>query len=168
MSDQIGNILYLGLLAVAWVTIPIGLPGTLIMVALSLLYGWLTGFREMDGRTLLWMAAIAVPVEGLDQLLGIWAAKRYGATFKGILGSVAGGILGSMLLSPVMPIVGTVIGAFAGAFVGAYLIEWLVQKDSRRALEAAWGGFVGRIAGIILKMLAGGWMLYLAGRSILN
>ena len=73
-----------------------------------------------------------------------------------------GGIAGSILLSPLMPVVGTVIGAFVGAFVGSYVVEWLVQKDSRRALHAAWGGFVGRIAGIILKMVAGGWIIYLA------
>ena len=85
----------------------------------------------LDARTLWWMAGIALPVEGLDQLLGIWAARRYGATFLGVAGSLAGGIVGSILLTPLFPIVGTVLGAFAGAFAGAYLVEWAVQRDAR-------------------------------------
>jgi hypothetical protein len=168
MSEQIADILYLVLLAVAWLTIPVGVPGTVIMAGVSLLYGWVTGFRELDGRALLWIAGIALPVEGADQLLGIWASRRYGATFKGIMGSLAGGFAGSLLLNPFLPIVGAVLGAFAGAFVGSYVVEWIVQKDSRRALHAAWGGFVGRIAGIILKMVAGGGILYLAGTAVLR
>jgi uncharacterized protein YqgC (DUF456 family) len=166
LSVEVGDILFLVLMVAAWLAIPIGLPGTLMMVALSLVYGWATGFREIDGRALLWMAGIAIPVEGADQIVGIWSARRYGASFKGILGSVAGGILGSILLGAVVPILGAILGAFLGAFVGAYLVEWHVLRDSQRALRAAWGGFVGRIAGIILKMVAGGWILYLAFRAV--
>jgi len=166
VSSEIANILYLVVLVLAWLAIPLGVPGTVIMLAVSLLYGWLGGFRVLDARALGWMACIALPVEGLDQLLSIWAARRYGATFPGVAGSLAGGIVGSILLSPLLPIVGTVLGAFAGAFAGAYLLEWAVQRDAQRALRAAWGGFIGRIAGMVLKMVAGGWILFLAWRSV--
>jgi hypothetical protein len=166
MNSEVANIFYLVVLGMAWLAIPLGVPGTLIMLAASLLYGWLTGFRVLDARDLWWIAGIALPVELADQLLGIWAARRYGATFLGVVGSLAGGIVGSLLFSPVLPIVGTVLGAFAGAFAGAYLVEWAVQRDARRALRAAWGGFVGRIAGIILKMVSGGWIIFLVWKSV--
>src|SRR6266581_23500 len=104
---EVGAIIYWLLLLVAWLAIPFGAPGALIMLALSLVYGWLTGFREPAGHALIWIAAVTLPAEAADQLLGIWAARHYGATFRGILGGVAGGIAGSLLLSPVLPIVGT-------------------------------------------------------------
>jgi uncharacterized protein len=168
MSNEVANVLYLVVMGLAWLAIPIGVPGTLIMLAASLLYAWLTGFRILEARDLGWMAGIAVPVEGADQLISIWAARRYGATFQGVLGSLVGGIVGSLLLSPVLPIVGTVLGAFAGAFAGAYLVEWGVQRDRRLALRAAWGGFVGRMVGMILKMVAGGWIFYLAWKALFS
>src|SRR5688572_18558083 len=112
MSGNTTDAVYLVVLALAWLAIPIGAPGTLIMLGVSLLYGWSTSFRELDGRDLWWIAGAALPVEAADQVLGIWAARRYGATFKGILGSLVGAILGSLLLTGVFPIVGTVVGAF--------------------------------------------------------
>jgi uncharacterized protein YqgC (DUF456 family) len=122
----------------------------------------------LDARTLSWIAAIALPAEAADQLLAIWTARRYGATFRGLLGSLAGGLAGSVLLSPVLPIVGTVLGALAGGFAGAFAVEWLVQKNSRQALRAAWGGFIGRIAGILIKMVAGGWILFIVWKAVLG
>src|SRR5262249_33955832 len=135
--QEVGPIVYWLMLLVAWIAIPFGAPGALIMLALSLLYGWLTGFREPGGHALIWIAAVSLPAEAADQLLGIWAARRYGATFRGILGAVAGGIAGSLLLSPIVPIIGTIAGALGGGFAGAYVVEWMVQRDSRRALRAA-------------------------------
>jgi uncharacterized protein len=168
VSSEVGSFLYLGVLVVAWLAIPAGVPGVLIMLGASLLYGWLTAFAALDARDLLWIAGIAVPAEAADQLLAIWAARRYGATLRGLVGSLVGGLLGSMLLSPVFPIVGTVVGALAGGFAGAYVVEWAVQKNSQRAFRAAWGGFVGRVAGILLKMVAGGWILYLAWHAVMG
>jgi uncharacterized protein YqgC (DUF456 family) len=168
MSATVGEILFLVVLTIAWLAIPVGVPGTLVMLIASLLYAWVSGFRELDGQDLLWIAGIALPAEGADQLLGIWAARRYGGTLKGVFGSVAGGLLGSVLLGPLFPIIGTVIGAILGAFAGTYVVERVVQKDARLALRAAWGGFLGRTAGIILKMVAGGWIIYLAADAVLG
>ena len=77
--QEVGAIVYWVLLLVAWLAIPFGAPGALIMLALSLLYAWLTGFQEPAGHALIWIAAVTLPAEAADQLLGIWAARRYGA-----------------------------------------------------------------------------------------
>ena len=84
-------------------------------------------------------AGLALPAELADQLLGIWAARRYGASGRGIVGGVIGGILGGLLLNAILPIVGGVIGAFAGAYVGALLVERHTTGDwpaARRAAKA--------------------------------
>src|SRR5437660_12542101 len=112
--SEVSAIVYLLVLFLAWLAIPIGAPGTLIMLGASLLYGWLTGFQAIDARVLTWIAAVTLPAEGADQLLGIWAARRYGATLRGILGSLAGGVAGSLLLTPALPVVGTIAGALGG------------------------------------------------------
>ena len=43
-------------------------------------------------------------------------------------------------------------GMLAGAFLGALAGEFLVGKAEREAAKAAWGVFVGTLAGIGLKL----------------
>jgi uncharacterized protein len=153
-------------LALSWLSTLLGAPGTLLMLLVAGAYGWATGFREMSGATLGWLTAVALPVEVLDQLLGLWAARRYGASWTGLAGGFAGGLIGAALLGGVMPVVGVVPGALIGSFLGAYLAEYAVCRDSPQALRAAWGSFLGKIAGIVLKMAAGVVMALLIYRAL--
>jgi uncharacterized protein len=153
-------------LALCWLSTLLGAPGTLLMLVAALVYGWATAFREMSGNTLIWLAGVSLPVEVLDQLLGLWAARRYGASWTGLAGGFIGGFVGAALLGGVMPLVGVVPGALLGSFVGAYLAELAVCRNSAVALRAAWGSFLGRIAGIVLKMAAGVVMALLIYRAL--
>ena len=91
------------------------------MLLVAGVYGWSTGFREVDFRTLGWLAALAIPSEILDQLLGFWAARRYGVSWTGLLGGFIGGMIGAGLMGSALPLVGVVLGALLGGFAGAYL-----------------------------------------------
>jgi uncharacterized protein len=75
-------------------------------------------------------------------------------------------MLGAALMGSVLPLIGVVLGALLGGFVGAYVAEYAAQRDSPAALRAAWGSFLGRIAGIALKMGAGLAMAYLLYRAL--
>jgi uncharacterized protein len=166
VASQAGAIILLVLMVLALLSTIIGVPGTLVIFLLALLYGWLTQFSTLTGRTLLILLAMAVPAELADQLLGIWAARRYGASARGIIGSLIGGILGAVLLNGLLPIVGGVIGGFAGAFAGALLVERHVQGDWQAARRAAWGNFLGRAAGIMLKLMVGVVMIVIVGQAL--
>jgi uncharacterized protein len=153
-------------LAAAWLSTLIGAPGGLLMLLVAGIYAWATGFREVNIATLGWLAAFAIPSEILDQLLGFWAARRYGASWTGLFGGFVGSMLGAALMGSVLPLIGVVLGALLGGFVGAYVAEYASQRDSPAALRAAWGSFLGRIAGIALKMGAGLAMAYLLYRAL--
>jgi uncharacterized protein YqgC (DUF456 family) len=153
-------------LGICWLSTLVGAPGALLMLVAAVLYGWATGFREIGVHTLIWLGAIAVPIEALDQLLGFWAARRYGATWPGMAGAFMGGMIGAALLGSVLPLVGVVPGALIGSFVGAYAGEYATRRDAPAALRAAWGGFLGRIAGITMKMSAGLVMVWMIYRSL--
>jgi uncharacterized protein YqgC (DUF456 family) len=137
----------------------IGLPGTIVMLLLAFIYAAATGFGVLTWQTLLILAGVGLLAETADQLFQVWGARRHGASFKGILGSVAGGILGALLLNTLFPLLGGVIGAFVGAYAGALFVEKRVQGDWEGARRAAWGGFVGRAAGTMVKLLLGAVMM---------
>jgi uncharacterized protein YqgC (DUF456 family) len=85
VASETGAIILLLLMGLALLSTIIGVPGTLVIFLLALIYGWLTQFATLSGRTLLILLGMAVPAELADQLLGIWAARRYGATARGIV-----------------------------------------------------------------------------------
>jgi uncharacterized protein YqgC (DUF456 family) len=164
--ETIWAILLLVLMGGALVATLFGLPGTLIVFALALAYGAATGFAALTGKLLLALLGMALVAEVADQGLGVWAARRYGASVKGVIGSIAGAILGALLLSPLIPIAGGIIGAFGGAYLGALLVEQHVRQDWAAARRAAWGSFLGRTAGMVLKLVVGVGMMVIVGRAV--
>ena len=81
-----------------------------------------------------------------------WGAKKAGASRAGVWASVLGMLAGMIWFPP--------FGMILGSFVGAVLGELLVGRSGGASLKAAWGVFVGTIAGIILKLTASGVMTY--------
>jgi uncharacterized protein YqgC (DUF456 family) len=97
------------------------------------------------------MLVITIAVTGVDYLLPLIGAKKYGASKWGIYGSILGMIIG-VFFSP--------FGMLLGAFVGAVLVEWMVSRKEKQALRAGWGIFIGSLLGTILKLGASGIMAY--------
>jgi len=90
------------------------------------------------------LGALAALVTALDFVLPLWGAKRHGASRTGLWGSVVGTLVGMLFFPPF----GMLLGAFCGALAG----ELLVGKREGDAAKAAWGVFVGTMAGIGLKL----------------
>lgn len=82
----------------------------------------------------------------LDYIVPAWGAKRFGGTKYGMIGSSVGLIVGLVFLGPW----GVIIGPFAGAYVGELTKD---AKDSSRALKAAFGSFLGFLAGTFVKLI---------------
>ena len=90
------------------------------------------------------LGGLAAAVTVLDFVLPVWGAKRYGASKLGLWGSIIGMLVGMLFFPP--------FGMLLGAFLGALAGEFLVGKREREAAKAAWGVFVGTMAGVGLKL----------------
>ncbi|SKB80289.1 hypothetical protein SAMN03080601_01238 [Alkalitalea saponilacus] len=146
------------LIAVGALLLIVGLIGCVLPVLpgppisfLSLILLQLSRWGDFSSR-FLWMAAfLAIMVTVLDYLVPVWGTKRFGGTGKGIWGASIGLVVG-FFFAPW----GIVVGPFLGAFVG----EMMAHDDSNRAIRAAFGSFVGIIAGVVLKLVVSGYFMW--------
>jgi len=127
------------------------LPGPpLSYVALLLLH--LTKTHQFSTKFLVIWLVITALVVVLDYLVPVWGAKKFGASKRGVWGSIIGLILGLFILPPF----GIILGPFIGAVVG----EMTAGKENSLALKAGFGSFMGFMAGMLLKLVASGMMTW--------
>jgi len=107
----------------------------------------LTGFEYLGWNIIIIFGILTVVSFVLDWLAATSGVKKMGGSKAGIIGAFIGMIAGLLL-----PGVG-VIGFIVGAFLGAFLLELLVNKESRTALRAGIGSFIGFLAGGVLKIV---------------
>jgi uncharacterized protein len=92
---------------------------------------------------LIW-ALITVAITAFDYVIPAYSTKKFGGSKYGVWGCTLGLIAG-LWLGPV----GIILGPFAGAFIG----EIISNNSSDKALKAAFGSFVGFLAGTLLKLV---------------
>jgi uncharacterized protein YqgC (DUF456 family) len=97
-------------------------------------------------------AVVVVVVSLVDYLVPVWGAKKFGASKRGIWGSIIGLLLGFFIFPPF----GIIVGPFAGAVIG----ELTSGKKSGDAMYAGFGSFAGFMTGVLLKLIASGWMTW--------
>jgi hypothetical protein len=140
-----------------------GLPGTWILIGTATLVDlidrlWLPSGAPLTFHplTLAACALLAGVGELLEFLLSAAGAKKFGASARGMWGSVIGGMLGAIGGTFVIPIVGTIIGAAVGTAAGAVIGE-LSTRDKTLAETAkpALGAVIGRVLGTLAKLPLG-------------
>jgi uncharacterized protein YqgC (DUF456 family) len=145
--------------------VPLGLPGTWLMLGAAVGYNALTGTEAIGLATLIGATLLTVFAEVVEFVLGARFARRYGGSRRAGWGAILGGLAGALIGVPV-PIVGPVIGALVGSFGGALLFEYTVGRDHRSATRVATGALIGRVAAIALKVAVGcvliAWILFAA------
>ena len=120
------------------------LPGPPIGYLALLCLSWARDWEAFSGLFLVVMALLAIGVTVLDFVVPAAGAKRYGASRSGVWGSVAGLLVGMVFFPPLGFLIGALLGALGG--------ELLAGKQGGAALRAAWGVFVGTVAGVVLKL----------------
>lgn len=145
-------------MALGLILIPFGIPGTVVMFASALIYAWGTGFSGNIGWTLLVILGVLTLLsETADNWLMAIGAKRYGASTGSMWLSLLGGLFGGIIIGgPLMVIsgpLGPVIGGFLGAFAIVVVHEHSIHRNWKEALRAGWGTFLGRMAGIFVKIV---------------
>lgn len=148
------EILLLGaILLLSLLMIPLGLPGTWVMLAAGVGYSILVP-NSIGAVTMVGTTVIAVIAEVLEFTLAGKYARKYGGSKRASWGAIIGGTVGAIIGVPV-PIIGPIIGAFAGAFLGALAFEYSRSGDAQTATKVAWGALVGRAIAAALKVVAG-------------
>jgi len=128
------------------------LPGPPVSwVGLFLLY--LTKAIPNDWVVLGITLAIAIIVFALDYIIPAVGTKKFGGTKAGMIGTLIGLLIA--LIFPIFGIFGIIIWPFVGALVG----ELINKADSKTALKAAFGSFIGFLTGTFLKFVV--TMVYL-------
>jgi hypothetical protein len=145
--------------------IVLGLSGNFILVALGLLVAWLGKFAHLSVG--LWVALLALAVVGeiVEAFLGVAAARTFGATRWGMIGTFLGGVAGAALGTLWIPVLGSLAGAVLGAFAGAFVGERLAGSGARASARAGAGAFLGRAAATVFKVGIGVFIAYCTLRA---
>jgi uncharacterized protein YqgC (DUF456 family) len=146
--------------------IPIGLPGTWLMIGAALIYDWLVPGLTFGMWTIGGTLVLALLAEVLEFTVAKRYAERSGGSSRAGWGAIVGGLVGAIVGVPV-PIVGSVIGAFAGAFFGALAMEWTVRRDDAAGIvRVATSALVGRAVATAAKLGTGvaiaAWLVIVA------
>ena len=122
------------------------LPGPpLSWIGLLLLY--LTQAIPNDWWFLGITLIVALLVFVLDYIIPAIGTKRFGGSKKGVIGTTLGLIVA--IVFPVFGPLGIIIWPFMGAFIG----EMIHKADSKIAVKAAFGSFLGFLAGTFIKFV---------------
>lgn len=105
----------------------------------------LTSQVEFSTEFLVGWAIVVVIVQLLDYYIPIWGTKKFGGGKKGVWGSTIGVIVGMFVYPPW----GIIICPFLGAVIG----ELIDNKETKVALKAGLGAFIGFLTGTLLKLV---------------
>jgi hypothetical protein len=141
------------ILAVSLFIIPLGLPGTWVMLAAGVGYSILVP-NSIGMTALVATGILAVLAEIWEFTLAGKYARKYGGSRRASWGAIIGGTVGAIVGVPV-PIVGPIIGAFAGSFIGALVFEYSRGSGAGVSTRVAWGALIGRAVAAALKVAIG-------------
>lgn len=127
-----------------------GLPGVLLSYV-GLLLAQLTDKIQWSWQFLLIWGMVTIMVTVLDYVVPAQGTKKYGGSKWGVWGSTIGLFVG-MFMGP--------WGIVIGPFVGAVLGELIGGKETKEALKAGWGSFMGLLFSTIVKLVCCGMMVY--------
>ena len=133
--------------------IPLGLPGTWLILAAGIGYSILVP-NSIGTVTLVAIGAIAIVAEVIEFTLAGTYARKYGGSRRASWGAIIGGTVGAIVGVPI-PIVGPIIGGFIGAFAGALVFEYTKGGDAQVSTRVAWGALVGKAVAAAMKVAAG-------------
>lgn len=140
------------LLIIASLFIVLGVIGSFLPVLPGPITSWLgllilhfTNAIPINKTFLIITFVVAILVWVLDYIIPAIGTKRFGGSKAGMIGTFLGLVVG--LIAPIPG--GIIIGPFVGAFIG----ELINNADSKTALKAAFGSFIGFLTSTFIKFI---------------
>jgi uncharacterized protein YqgC (DUF456 family) len=150
--------LFVMMLGLVFTIVP-PIPGTLIIWAGAIFYGWALGWEKLGWLTLSFLTLLMIVGIIADVLAGHFGAKVGGAScFSVAVGAVAGFGLGIAVTLTGIPFIGC-IGGLVGTLGGILLAERWRRGEWQSALRATKGYLAGASLGIMAKVTSGLLML---------
>lgn len=144
-------LLFAVVLLLALFLIPIGLPGTWLMLGAAIGYDALVAGDPIGWVTIIATTVLAAIAEVFEFTLSTRYTKKYGGSRRAGWGAIIGGIAGAIVGVPV-PIIGSVIGAFVGSFAGALAAEYSRKEATvGTSTRVAKGALIGRVVAAAMK-----------------
>lgn len=137
------------------------LPGTLIIFAGALLWGWSTGFTDVDGQALLVIGIIAALSQILGQLAGWLGGKVIGSSRWGAVGAIVGSIVAVFV-----PVPFGLFGFVVYPFLLALLFELIGGRSFRKSLRSGVGSALGVLGGVVMQLVFGVVMVVVLVRAV--
>jgi len=134
------------------------LPGTPLILIAAIGHRLYFGDASVSNLVLGVLVALTVVSLVFDFLASLLGAKKFGATWRGMLGAVIGGVIGLFFSLP---------GIILGPFLGAMLFEMLGDKEFKKAAHAGFGAAVGLLLGIVGKFSIGVVMMILFATNVI-
>ena len=141
-----------------------GIPGPIVSFG-ALLIMQLTEDAPYTEEFMVTLGLIAAAVTVLDYIVPMWGTKKFGGSKKGVWGSIIGLIIGMFFL-PLGPF--GIVSILLGPFLGAYIGETMSGKNSHQATRAAFGSFVGFLAGTLVKLFYSFVVAWYFGKETFN
>jgi uncharacterized protein len=161
------------LLVIAIILLILGFIGCLLPVLpgpplsyIALLLIHFTRFANVETSTLLFIALLTLVVQVLDFIVPVWGTKKFGGSKYGAWGSMLGLIAGLFFLPAMGPF--GIITILGGPFVGALVGERIAGKGKDAAMRAAFGSFIGFLAGTFMKIVCSGIITFYFVRALIK
>lgn len=138
-------VLIVMIIGLAGVILPV-LPGIPLIFDAAVLYGILTGFEEINLQLILIFAGMTVFGLVVDYLTNYISVRKMGGGKAGAVGAVVGLMIGIWF-----GLVWIIVLPFALAVV----FELIAGKETRQAVTAGFGSFVGLIFGGLTRFVIG-------------
>jgi len=134
------------------------LPGTPLVLVAAVGHRLYFGAASVSNTILIILVALTLISILFDFLAGMLGARKFGATWRGMVGAVMGGIVGLFFSLP---------GIILGPFLGAMLFEMLGDKEFKQAVHAGMGATAGLLLGIAGKFALGVVMITLFATNVI-
>ncbi len=171
MAETFAAVLLVVCCLIAVLVTALRLPGTWVIVASALGYGWWNDWQVIGAVTVGVLIGIALLGEVVELTASVLTARKAGASRQAAWGGLIGGIVGMLFLSflatvPV-PVIGTLVGAMVGALIGCFGGAMIAELAVRRKLAqgtkvglfSALGFVLGTVAKMALAMVMSGILL---------
>lgn len=145
----------------------VGAIGTIapVLPGLPLSWGGLLALKfipstqdDISWTTIIVLGVLTTVITILDNILPVWGTKKMGGNKQVVWGATIGLLIG-FFLGPW----GIIFGPFVGAFAGGLLS----RTQFIHAVKQATGAFVGYIAGLVLKLVTVGLIIFFFVRTLI-
>jgi uncharacterized protein YqgC (DUF456 family) len=118
------------------------LPGTPVVLIAAIGHRLYFGEASISNLFLLVLGLLTGLSLLLDFIASVLGAKKFGATWRGMVGAVIGGVIGLFFNIP---------GIILGPFLGAMILEMSGGKEFKVAAKAGAGAVIGLLLGVVGK-----------------